>query len=94
MLTFFFSTEPTAFTITFLLTNYPAGDPRLEAALAWEKVFIDFMKRWTANEMPASTSVQRLCLTEMLKLPTTTLLITYTSKIGKSMLKIPIIILR
>ena len=40
--------------MTFLLTNYAAGDPRLEAALEWEKVFIDFMKRWTASEMPAS----------------------------------------
>ena len=50
----FYFTEPTAFTITFLLRNYPAGDPRLEAALEWEKVFVDFMKRWTATEMPAS----------------------------------------
>ena len=48
--------KATAVIVTFLVDNYDAKDSNptvqqgLKNAMAWEEVFVEYMKEWTANE--------------------------------------------
>ncbi|KAJ8020679.1 NPC intracellular cholesterol transporter 1 [Holothuria leucospilota] len=49
----------TILVITFPVNNYKPEDPRIKHALAWEKVYLDFMKNYTNENLTVAYQAER-----------------------------------